>query len=523
MFALRILSTLLLVRFAYAGHNDMFSCRKGKCPVTEITDSNFDIELASPAFVMFYAPWCGHCKQLAPVLKKAAKSLEQSGVKIAAVDVEPNPGVQGKFPDIRGFPTLKFLPSSNPKKAIDYAGGRDEQSIIEFAKQQAKKHGVVLGEPVVNKKFSELYSFMGRSAIENKPVLLVIGNDNDIPPWIGKLASDLRKNNNDKNNKENNSPESKTKELLKEASRVTKLDTVKDGIGSLLELIQTSESSSSLLPPQVSVAYANDQETIDAFQLNNDQDLPMIILASVDRKTASGSYIIYPNDKNNVSLKKPDKRGKYNLNPITDYIKTILPSAIQGPNIMKSSLSSSDSDYSVLTLPEFPKPPNVLAAEERERKKKEKENSINEIINQDTLNKYCYDLSGKTCALLFMKGGAQLASLNNDIMNMVKKFTKDGMSFASIDIDNEIYKSFLQNEFQLNDFIINNESDEGILAVVKGGKRPRVTAVSGEASNMISHLDNIAGGSASFNKLKNGLPKWPSSDDDQENGVEEEL
>mgnify|MGYP002825478870 CR=1 FL=1 len=46
--------------------------------------------------------------------------------------------VQAKFPDIRGFPTLKFLPSNNPKKAIDYNGAREDDAIVAFAKEQAK-------------------------------------------------------------------------------------------------------------------------------------------------------------------------------------------------------------------------------------------------------------------------------------------------------------------------------------------------------------------------------------------------
>ena len=57
---------------------------------------------------MFYAPWCGHCKALAPKLKKAGKELAEWAVKVGAVDVEPNRNVQAMYPDIRGFKTVSL-------------------------------------------------------------------------------------------------------------------------------------------------------------------------------------------------------------------------------------------------------------------------------------------------------------------------------------------------------------------------------------------------------------------------------
>ena len=66
---------LLLPTIALAGHNDMFACRGRSCDVEELTEQNWASKLAEqPYFIMFYAPWCGHCKQLAPKLEAVWKS-----------------------------------------------------------------------------------------------------------------------------------------------------------------------------------------------------------------------------------------------------------------------------------------------------------------------------------------------------------------------------------------------------------------------------------------------------------------
>ena len=121
-----------------AGHNDMFSCRgKGNCDVTEFSEANWAAKLGEePHFVMFYAPWCGHRKQLAPKLKSAAKKLKGSGVGIAGCDVETAPAVQQMFSDIRGFPSLKYVRSgkNSAKTAIDYNGPREGDDIERWVK-----------------------------------------------------------------------------------------------------------------------------------------------------------------------------------------------------------------------------------------------------------------------------------------------------------------------------------------------------------------------------------------------------
>jgi len=73
----------------------------------------------------FYAPWCGHCKTLAPKYEAAASKLASNkNILIAKIDATANevPGV-----NIKGFPTIKFYPGNKKSSApIDFEGEREE-------------------------------------------------------------------------------------------------------------------------------------------------------------------------------------------------------------------------------------------------------------------------------------------------------------------------------------------------------------------------------------------------------------
>lgn len=75
-------------------------------PVT-ITDNQFETEVLKsdlPVLVDFWAPWCGPCKMIAPIIDDIAK--EYAGrLKIAKVNVDDNPETPSKFA-VRGIPTL---------------------------------------------------------------------------------------------------------------------------------------------------------------------------------------------------------------------------------------------------------------------------------------------------------------------------------------------------------------------------------------------------------------------------------
>ncbi|MCJ1394068.1 hypothetical protein MMC18_006946 [Xylographa bjoerkii] len=95
------------------------------------------------SIVEFYAPWCGHCKNLKPAYEKAAKSLEGLA-NVAAVncDDEDNKAFCGSM-GIKGFPTLKTVrPTLKKGKSIqvDYNGARTAAGIVEAVKDIIPNH-----------------------------------------------------------------------------------------------------------------------------------------------------------------------------------------------------------------------------------------------------------------------------------------------------------------------------------------------------------------------------------------------
>ncbi|XP_019182285.1 PREDICTED: protein disulfide-isomerase-like [Ipomoea nil] len=105
-----------------------------------VADSLQDMVFNSRKNVLleFYAPWCGHCKKLAPILDEIAVSFENdSDVTIAKIDATANDIPRETF-DVKGYPTLYFISASG--KVLRYEGDRTKDSFISFIQKNRDKY-----------------------------------------------------------------------------------------------------------------------------------------------------------------------------------------------------------------------------------------------------------------------------------------------------------------------------------------------------------------------------------------------
>ena len=153
-----------------------------KSEVIDLIPSNFDkfaLE-GKPALVEFFAPWCGHCKTLAPIYEKLAQdfSFAKDKLTVAKVDADTEKSLGKRF-GIQGFPTIKYFDGKS-ETPEDYNGGRDIDSLTEFL---TKKTGIKPRKKAVAPSQVEM--------LTDKSFKEQIGGDKDIlvaftAPWCGR-------------------------------------------------------------------------------------------------------------------------------------------------------------------------------------------------------------------------------------------------------------------------------------------------------------------------------------------------
>lgn len=155
-------------------------------PVLQLNAATYDRLISQSNYtsiVEFYAPWCGHCKNLQPAYEKVAKSLEGLA-KVAAIDCDEEKNKQFcSMQGVQGFPSLKIVrPGKKAGRPVveDYNGERTAAAISQAVAAKINNH-------VTRVTSTELDGFLKG----DKPKAILYSNKGTTTPLLRSIAIDF--------------------------------------------------------------------------------------------------------------------------------------------------------------------------------------------------------------------------------------------------------------------------------------------------------------------------------------------
>ncbi|KAF8841228.1 protein disulfide isomerase [Paxillus ammoniavirescens] len=154
--------------------------------VLELVPDNFDAAIGQgkPGLVEFFAPWCGHCKNLAPVYEQLADAFSHAKDKVvvAKVDADGAGRPLGQKYGVTGYPTLKWFDAEGNAEA--YEGGRDFDALASFISTKSGIKSNIKPPPPPATVILDVHTFDDVALDETKDVLVTF-----TAPWCGHCKS----------------------------------------------------------------------------------------------------------------------------------------------------------------------------------------------------------------------------------------------------------------------------------------------------------------------------------------------
>jgi len=118
---------------------------KEQGPVTTVVGKTFDKVVnddSKDVLIEFYAPWCGHCKSLAPKYDELGKKFKGvDSVVIGKIDATANDFPRDDF-KVSGYPTIYFKPAKAGAKPVLYEGDREVDAMYKYITKNGKSSGL---------------------------------------------------------------------------------------------------------------------------------------------------------------------------------------------------------------------------------------------------------------------------------------------------------------------------------------------------------------------------------------------